>query len=145
MGFGHTGGIDGFSSMFAYFPDSNTSFAYISNGINFNGNDIAIAVLSAVYNKPFEIPKFTTYDIADEELDKYLGVYSSKQLSFKITITKINGKLFGQGTGQSSFPLEATEKDKFEFRQAGVFLEFNPTERIMILKQGGGVFIFEKE
>jgi CubicO group peptidase (beta-lactamase class C family) len=144
-GFGHEGGIDGFVSLFAYFPDSNISFAYTANGMNYNGNDIAIAVLSVVYNKPFEIPEFTAFDITDEELDKYLGVYSSKQLPLKMTITKANGKLFGQGTGQPSFPLESTAKDKFEFKQAGVILEFNPADKTMILKQGGGVFNFERE
>jgi hypothetical protein len=41
--------------------------------------------------------------------------------------------------------LEAVGKDKFEFKQAGLVLEFNPTDKIMILKQGGGVFNFERE
>lgn len=143
--FGHTGGIDGFGSMFAYFPDDNISFAYTANGINYNGNDVAIAVLSAVYNKPFEIPKFKTYNVTDEELDKYIGIYSSQQIPLKMTITKTDGKLVGQATGQSSFPLEATEKDKFKFEQAGAILEFNPVDKTMILKQGGGVFHFTRE
>lgn len=56
--FGHPGGMDGFVSMFAYFPDSNISFALTANGMNCNVNDIASALLSAVYDKPFEIPKF---------------------------------------------------------------------------------------
>ncbi len=144
-GFGHTGGIDGFRSVFAYFPTGEITFAYTSNGMNFNGNDISIAILSAVYNKPFEIPEFTTYELTSEDLDKYLGVYSSQQLPLKMTITKVNNQLFGQGTGQPSFPLEATGKDKFEFKQAGVVLEFNPTDKTMILKQGGGVFNFARE
>ncbi len=145
IGFGHTGGIDGFRSVFAYFPTGEISFAYTSNGMNFNGNDISIAILSAVYNKPFEIPKFTTIELTDEDLEKYLGVYSSKQLPLKMTITKVNNQLFGQGTGQPSFPLEAVDKDKFEFKQAGVVLEFNPNNKTMVLKQGGGVFNFERE
>jgi CubicO group peptidase (beta-lactamase class C family) len=144
-GFGHTGGIDGFRSVFAYFPTGEISFAYTSNGMNFNGNDISIAVLSAIYNKPFEIPEFTTYELTDEDLDKYLGIYSSKQLPLKMTITKANSQLFGQGTGQPAFPLEAIAKDKFEFKQAGVILEFNPTDKTMILRQGGGIFNFERE
>lgn len=40
---------------------------------------------------------------------------------------------------------EATEKDKFKFNQAGIVLEFNPTEKTMLLKQGGGQFTFTKE
>jgi len=146
-GFGHTGGIDGFRSVFYYFPTGEISFAYTSNGtnFNFNGNDISIAVLSTAYNQPFEIPEFTTYEPTDEELDRYLGIYSSRQLPLKMTITKVNNQLFGQGTGQPSFPLEAIAKEIFEFKQAGVILEFNPTDKTMILKQGGGVFNFEKE
>jgi CubicO group peptidase (beta-lactamase class C family) len=144
-GFGHTGGIDGFRSVFGYFPTGEISFAYTSNGMNFNGNDISIAILSAAYNRPFEIPEFTTIELTDEDLEKYSGVYSSKQLPLKMTITKSNNQLFGQGTGQPSFPLEATAKDKFEFKQAGLVLEFNPTDKTMILRQGGGVFTFERE
>ncbi len=144
-GLGHTGGIDGFRSVFAYFPKDDLSFAYTSNGLNFNGNDISIVILSAAYNMPFEIPEFTLYEPSDEELDAYTGIYSSKQIPLKITITRDNDKLFGQGTGQPSFPLEATAKDKFEFKQAGIVMEFNPSNKTMILKQGGGEFSFEKE
>ena len=144
-GFGHTGGIDGFRSVFAYFPTGEISFAYTSNGMNFNGNDISIAVLSAAYNIPFEIPEFMTYELTAEDLDKYLGVYSSGQIPLKMTITKSNNQLFAQLTGQPSFPLEATEKDKFQFLQAGVILEFNPTDKTVVLKQRGAVINFVRE
>jgi hypothetical protein len=113
--------------------------------MNFNGNDISIAILSATFDKPYAIPAFTTYELTDEELDKYLGVYSSKQFPLKMTITKANNKLFGQGTGQPSFPLEATGKDKFEFRQAGIVLEFDPENGTMRSVQGGRAFNFERE
>lgn len=145
IGYGHTGGIDGFSSVFSHFSDGNISYALTSNGTNYDNNNISIAVLSAVFDKPYEISEFSTYDVTSEELDKYLGVYSSTQIPLKITITKDNTTLIAQATGQSFFPLEATEKDKFKFDQAGVVLEFNPTEKTMILKQGGGQFTFTKE
>jgi len=145
IAFGHTGGIDGFTSIFSYFADGSVSYAMTSNGTNFNNNDISIAVLSAVFNKPYDIPEFKTFNVTSEELDKYLGVYSSSQLPLKITITKEGKTLIAQATGQPSFPLEATEKDKFKFDQAGVVLEFNPSENKMILKQGGGQFTFTKE
>jgi hypothetical protein len=144
-GFGHMGGIDGFISTFSYYPDSNISLAYTANGLNYEVNDIAITVLSAIHNKPFEIPDFTKSDIADKEFDKYLGVYSSKQNPLKVTITKANGKLFGQGTGQPAFPCEEIAKDKFEFKRAGVVFEFNPSDKTMIMKQGGRVFNYVRE
>jgi D-alanyl-D-alanine carboxypeptidase len=142
---GHTGGIDGFSSSLGYFADGDVSFAMISNGTNYNNNDISIAVLSAVFGRPYSIPEFKTFEVSAEDLEQYLGVYASSQLPLKITITKENGTLFGQATGQSAFPVEATDKDVFEFKQAGLVLGFNPSEESMVLKQGGGQFDFKKE
>lgn len=144
--FGHTGGIDAFSSLFGYFPTEKVSFVILSNGTNnYSTNDVAIVLLSAVFDKPYTIPVFTTYEVSLEEMNTYIGIYSSEQIPLKLEISIKNEMLFGQATGQSEFPLEAVEKDKFEFRQAGIVLEFNPKENTMTLKQGGGVFLFEKE
>ena len=145
ISYGHTGGIDGFSSVYSHFSEDKISYALISNGANMNNNDISIAVLSAVYDKPYEIPAFTTFNVTSEELDKYLGVYSSKQIALKITITKDGNTLIAQGTGQPALTLEATDKDKFKFDQAGAKFEFNPTDNKMILFQGGGQIEFTKE
>jgi hypothetical protein len=145
VGYGHTGGIDGFSSVYSHFPDDKISYALISNGTNMNNNDISIAVLSAVYDKPYEIPSFTTYNVTSEVLEQYLGVYFSKQIEMKITITKQGNTLIAQATGQPAFPLEATDKDKFKFDKAGAKFEFIPTDKTMILFQGGEQITFTKE
>ena len=144
-GYGHNGGIDGFSSVYSHFADDKISYALISNGSNFNINNISVAVLSAVYDKPYEIPTFTAFNLTSEDLDKYLGVYSSSQIPLKITITKEGSTLIAQGSGQPSFPLEATGKDKFKFDLAGAEFEFNPNEKTMVLFQGGAQIKFTKE
>jgi D-alanyl-D-alanine carboxypeptidase len=144
-GLGHTGGIDGFSSVFGYFIDEKVSFALTSNGSNFETNNISIALLSAVFNTSYEMPSFKVYELSTEELDPYLGTYSSKDLPLKITVSKEGNVLIAQATGQSSFKLKATEKAKFKFEPAGVVLEFDPADNSMILKQGGGTFNFVKE
>lgn len=145
IGYGHTGGIDGFSSVYSHFADDKISYALISNGTNINNNDISIAVLSAVYDKPYEIPVFSTYNLTSEDLNKYLGVYASKQISLKIKVTKDGNTLIAKETGQPALTLEATAKDKFTFDQAGAKFEFNPAEKTMILFQGGRQFKFTKE
>ncbi|NLD95426.1 MAG: beta-lactamase family protein [Fibrobacter sp.] len=144
-GYGHNGGIDGFSSVYVHFEDEKISYALTSNGTNINNNDISIAVLSAVYGKPYDIPSFKTFNVISEDLDKYLGVYSSNQIPLKITITKRENTLIAQGTGQPSFPLDATDKDKFKYDQAGAKFEFNPSDKTMVLFQGGGQFVFTKQ
>ena len=144
-GYGHSGGIDGFRSMFIYLPEDEISYAITSNGSNYNFNDIHIAVLSWAYDIPFDIPSFEVVNLKPEDLDKYLGVYSCDQLPIKLTITKKDNSLEGQATGQPSFPLEPSSEHIFRFTGGGIVLEFNPSENTMILKQGGGVFYFKKE
>ena len=144
--FGHTGGIDGFQSNAFYFPEEKVSLAYTGNGIVMPRNDIMIGVLSIYFGKEYELPDFKpALELSSEELDPYLGVYSSPTFPMKVTISKDGTTLIGQATGQSSFPLDAVEKDKFKFDQAGLVLEFDTTENTMTLKQGGGVFVLSKE
>lgn len=144
IGFGHTGGIDYFTSIFTYFPDTNLSYVLLSNGTNYNNNSISIAVLSAVYGKDYEIPEFSNYEVDAETLTQYHGVYTSVTIPLKITISQEENTLMAQVTGQPSFPLEATAKDEFKFDLAGVVIEFIPNEKKLILKQAGLELIFIK-
>lgn len=145
--FGHTGGIDGFNSMLLHIPEENLSVAYISNGMVYPVNDILLGVLAIYLNRPYEIPTFeaVAVTVAAEDLDKYIGVYSSADVPLKITVTRENGALSAQATGQPAFPLEATAKNKFRFEPAGVVLEFDAEKNQMILRQGGGQFLFTKD
>lgn len=143
--YGHTGGIDGFRSVFGYFPKEKCAFALTSNGTNYDNNKISIALLSTVFNKNFDIPTFETYTVRSEDLDQYLGTYASPSFPLKITITKSNNILIAQATGQPSFNLEATNKDEFKFDQAGIVLKFNTADKQMTLEQGGGVYKLTRE
>lgn len=145
IGYGHNGGIDGFSSVFSYFPTEQISFALTSNGTNYDNNEVSIILLSSVFNRPFELPDFTTIELTTQDLDKYIGVYSSKDIPLRLTITKNDKTLLAQATGQPAFGLDAAGKDIFKFEKAGVVLEFNTTDNKLILKQGGGTFSFTKE
>lgn len=145
LSYGHTGGIDGFSSVFSYFPDDSIAYALTSNGSNFDNNDISIAVFSWIYGKPFSIPNFKTYAVTAADLDQYLGIYANPTFPLKITVTKEGNKLITQATGQSAFEVVPAAKDVFEFTKAGIVLTFQPAEKQMILKQGGRTTVFTKE
>lgn len=143
--FGHSGGIDGFSSTWGHFPEEQVSFALTSNGSALSTNDVTIAVLSAAFNKPYDIPVFSNYQLEEGAIAQYLGVYASSQLPVKITITNNGNTLIAQVSGQPSFPLEATEKDKFRIDKVKAVIEFNPAANSLVLKQGGGEFVFTRE
>ena len=142
--YGHNGGIDGFVTKLSYFPEDKVTIAMVSNGVNINTNDVAVAALSWMYLKPFEVPEFKTFNYKSEDLDKYLGAYSTTEIPIGLTITKNGATLMAQGTGQAAFPLDAVAKDTFKFEQAGIELLFKPESGQMILKQGGGTFTFTK-
>lgn len=100
LSFGHNGSMDAFTSMLAYFPSEKVSIVILSNSIvNYFNNDIAIALLSAVFDVPYEIPTFTTYIPSLEELNSYLGNYSSEQLPLQINIFLDENTLYAQATG----------------------------------------------
>jgi len=146
--FGHNGAIDGFQSNAYYFPVENVSIAFTANGLAMPINDIMIGALSIYFGKDYSLPEFKetkALNLKSEDLDKYLGVFSSPSFPLKITITKKDNILVGQATGQPSFSLEAYETDKFKFEQAGLKLEFIPLGNKMILKQGGGEYELTKE
>jgi D-alanyl-D-alanine carboxypeptidase len=143
--YGHSGGIDGFSALLCYLPDENLSVAYCSNGAEYSINDIMIGALSIYFKLPYSLPVFTTYSVNQEDLDQYLGVYSSAQIPLKVTFTRNNGQLFAQATGQPSFPLEPTKKDVFKFEKAGVVITFSPEKHEFLLEQGGGKFTFTRD
>ncbi|HSK70262.1 MAG TPA: serine hydrolase domain-containing protein [Pyrinomonadaceae bacterium] len=143
--YGHTGGIDGFSSMLAYLPEEKLTIAYSSNGRVYPPNDILIGVFDVYYNKPFTIPTFETVAVSEADLEKYVGVYASEKFPLKITVTREGATLSAQATGQSAFPLEATAKNAFKFERAGIVLEFDAEKSQMTLKQGGRETVYTKE
>ncbi len=143
--YGHTGGVDGFRSMLSFFPDDKVTVAMISNGSNMNPNDIGITVLNWVNDLPFDIPDFKGYAHTAEELDQFVGNYQSADIPLPIAITKEGTTLMAQAAGQSAFPLDATAKGMFKFDMAGIVLEFDPTKKQMVLKQGGAVYTFTKK
>jgi CubicO group peptidase (beta-lactamase class C family) len=143
--YGHGGAIDGFNSILCYFPDDSLAIAYCSNGTVYAVNDILLGALSIYYNKPYSLPVFTIYSVKPEDLEQYVGVYSSPQVPIKVTITTKDGVLYGQGTDQPTIPLEAIAKHVFKFEMAGIVMTFNPEKNEFLLEQGGGKYTFTKD
>jgi CubicO group peptidase (beta-lactamase class C family) len=143
--YGHGGGIDGFRSLLVYLPEEKLALAYTSNGVSFPTNNIVAGVFDIYWNKPFEIPTFATVAVTAEVLNKYVGVYSSSLVPFKLTITRNDSTLLVQPTGQSAFPLEATAQDKFKLESRGIVLEFDSIKTQLTMKQSGREVVFTKE
>ncbi len=144
-GYGHGGNIDGFSSMLVHFADSDVTYAAISNGSAIDMNAVTVAALSTLFDKPITIPVFSEYKVSEEELDQYVGSYSSKDIALKIKVSKVDGVLMAQATGQAAFPLEATAAHQFKFDTAKIRMDFDPSKQTMALFQGGKTYNYIKE
>ncbi|SDI57693.1 D-alanyl-D-alanine carboxypeptidase [Chryseobacterium taeanense] len=144
-GFGHTGGIDKFSSALFYFPDLKVAVAFSTNQSDMDTNEISIKMIETAIGKDFEIPSFKTMEIPENELQKYAGTYSSPDIPLKINIFIKDKKLMAQATGQGAFPLEATSNTRFKFDTAGIVVEFFPAKNQFIIMQGGTKNTFAKE
>ncbi|HMM10961.1 MAG TPA: serine hydrolase [Bacteroidales bacterium] len=134
QGLGHTGGIDGFRTVAIYFPDEKVGVSVCSNALNYNQNEILIGMLSRYFGKPWQMPVIEHIDVDESLLDGYAGTYTAEGFPLKLTIRHRNGKLFGQGTGQPEFPLEARSGDTFVFENAGISITFKDGK--LHLKQG---------
>ena len=77
------------------------------------------------------------------ELAKFTGVYASKDIPLKLTISEKNGELLAQATGQGAFPLTFKDDKTYVFPTAGIEIIFD-TNSLQLL-QGGMKFDFTKE
>ncbi len=147
--YGHTGGIDGFQSMLAYNEEDKLVFCILGNGYNYSINDIAITLLSAYYDKPYEIPSFEKRVLNAAESKSLEGVYGNNKINMKITIFKKDEKLMAQATGQDAFPLDKVSEFEYKFEAGGIHLSFTKEKNDLVtgfrLKQGGMDLLFDKE
>jgi len=143
-GYGHTGGIDGFVSIAAYFPEDSLTATVFSNGVDYPLNDIVIAMLGSYHKVPIAIPDFKAMKLDPTVLEQYVGEYTSKQIDVKMKITHANSKLYGQPTGQPPFILTPVKKDVFKFDAFGLVLEFRPGAKEITITQAGDSYLFTK-
>jgi CubicO group peptidase (beta-lactamase class C family) len=143
--YGHGGSIDGFQSIFSCFPKEKLTYVLLSNGSAIPTNDVSIAILSAIFGKSFEIPSMALVELSSKELELYTGTYMSKKLPVKITVFQKDSKMYAQATGQMPFPLVAHGAHRFSNEKAGIEMDFSPQKNEMLLKQGGGSFLFNRE
>lgn len=142
LSFGHTGGIDQFASMWGYFPEEKVSYAIVSNGSNFPINDVAIALLSSIFDVEINIPTFKSSDEIEAGM---CGTFYNGQIGMRIQIGEHEGQIFAQATGQMPFPLEKVSETLYTFEMGGIAIEYAEDLKSFTLKQGGGEFVFNKE
>ncbi|MBB4806066.1 D-alanyl-D-alanine carboxypeptidase [Chryseobacterium defluvii] len=144
-GFGHTGGIDGFSSVLYYFPELKTAVSFVTNQSDYKSENIFSRMMEAALGRDFKMPDFKGIVLSEDELKEFAGTYSTAGMPVKFNIFIKDKTLMAQATGQSAFPLEATSKTSFKFDGAGITVDFNLGEKQFVITQNSHATTFKKE
>jgi CubicO group peptidase (beta-lactamase class C family) len=145
VAFGHTGGVDSFSSMFGCIEEDGLSVALTSNGNRYSNNKIMIAALASYYGDEVDVPVFEDVEYSAEELNAFVGKYESNDIPLPIEVILEGKELMAQAQGQSAFTLSVVRRNVFSFDAAGIVMEFEPKNGTFVLKQGGGEYLFKKK
>jgi CubicO group peptidase (beta-lactamase class C family) len=137
----HSGGIEGFTTDMAYYPDEKLTIIALSN-LNWSTADVIVANLGEVAHgrKIVLTSERKEIAVAPETLAEYVGTYELKP-NLRIAITLQGQHLAAQATNQSTFRLFAESSTLFFFKDVDAQIEFFKNDRgqvdHMILHQRG--------
>jgi CubicO group peptidase (beta-lactamase class C family) len=121
----HNGGISGFASSLAYYPDEALSIVALSNFETALPSRIAEDLAAIAFNEPYEIPTQPEAITLDPAIyEKYTGTYQLLP-EMQIAIRVENGELTAQATGQGSFVLYPTSETEFFAEIADITVMFS--------------------
>ncbi|MGR5152446.1 serine hydrolase domain-containing protein [Photobacterium swingsii] len=127
--YGHRGLIEGFQSDMSYFESDDFAFSINIDALNYNFNDITVAILNIYYNRPFELPDFDRKPITldTNQLKKYQGNFSAPNSNLDIKVFVQGQSLMVQATGQEPLAVESFSLHEFEYKPAGILCKFAKT------------------
>ena len=143
---GHGGGINGFSTMLARFPDDDATVIVLSNNVAANTGVIAHALVGALFGEAQPLPgeqKEVTLD--SKILDRYTGEYTSGPLA--LTVSNEGGHLKVQLKGQPKFEAFASSETQFFLKVVDAQFTFAPGDgpaSEVRLEQNGNTVVFKR-
>lgn len=131
---GHSGDTYGTHSNLLFNEKNNVAICYSINGERFSKTNFEIGLLSILHNRKYDFPIFKQpIKLNSEELDKYIGIYSTPDPSFRISIFKEGNILKAQEIGKPASQIDCYEIDKFEYEAEKLKFEFDVKKNKMIL------------
>lgn len=140
----HSGGLDGFISQLAYFPDDKLTVIMLTNvtppQVNVNPSSIAEIFL---WDKMDKQPSYSAMKSSSQDLKIYEGRYQFPNAMVMIVTT--DGKdLYAQLSGQAKFQIFPSAPDEFFWKVVEAKIKFNKNEKGEVTSghfaQGGNEF-----
>jgi CubicO group peptidase (beta-lactamase class C family) len=137
----HGGGIEGFNTEIAYYPEDKLTVVVLANLNGGVPETIANALAQVAHGEKVVLPsERKEITVAPAILGAYVGTYQLTP-DFAIVVTFEGGQLMEQATGQPKFPLFAESETKFFLKVVDAEVEFIKNDKgevtHLILHQGG--------
>lgn len=120
----HGGGIEGFNTMLAYYPEDKLTVVVLANVNGNTPNQIATQLAAVAHGETVKLPgehKQITLD--PKLLDRYVGAYELAP-GANILITLENGQLFEKLGNQPAFPIFPESETMFFLKVVDAQMEF---------------------
>ncbi len=137
----HGGGIEGFNTELAYYPDDKLTIVVLANLNGGAPETIATQLAAVMHGEKVVLPaERKTVTVPATVLEKYVGTYEIAP-TFSIAITLEGGQLMAQATNQPKFPLFAESETIFFLKVVDAQVEFFKNDKgdvtHLVLHQGG--------
>jgi len=119
----HGGGINGFATYIARYPDDNAVVIVLSNNEAANSGAIANSLAGVLFGKPVELPwERKQISLDSKQLDRYTGTYQADAMT--IAVTNENGHLMIEPKGQGKREVLPSSETEFFVNGADMKLTF---------------------
>lgn len=143
----HGGGINGFATFIARYPDDDAVVIVLSNNERANAGAIAGGLSGILFGEKVDLPwERKEVSIDSKILDRYVGSYQAGPMT--IAITSENGHLMIEPKGQRKLEAFATSETEFFVKQVDATLTFtlgadNKATELRVV-QGGSPMIAKR-
>jgi len=125
----HGGGIEGFNTELAYYPDDKLTVVVLGNLNGGAPGDIASKLASVVHGEKVVLPtERKEVSLSPQILASYVGTYELAP-TFSIAITLEGNQLMSQATNQPKFPLFAESQTMFFLKVVDAQISFVKNEK----------------
>ncbi|HET8890671.1 MAG TPA: serine hydrolase [Candidatus Angelobacter sp.] len=137
----HNGGIEGFNTLLAYYPDDKLVVAVLANLNGPFAGQIGANLAKVAHGEKVVLPaERKEITVSPEILKKFVGTYELTP-TFSLVITLENGQLISQGTNQGKVPMYAESETMFFLKLVDAQIEFVKNDKgevtNMVLHQNG--------
>ena len=120
----HGGGIEGFNTEMAYYPDDKLTVVVLGNVNSGAPGDIAGKLAALAHGETVKLRgERKEITLIPQLLERYLGAYQLAP-GVEILITRENNQLFSQLTGQAAFPIFHESETMFFLKVVDAQIEF---------------------